>query len=154
FGPYARAVRRHPWLVAAITVVAIVVAAAWIAKRSHEYEAAAQILVTPSTDTVVQGLALLTDTVDPARTLQTAASGLSSTRAAGGATGKLGDGWKAKTIPETAKVTPQGDSNIIAVTAKETSSTAAVAAANAAAQAALDVRAGALRTAATQQLAA
>ena len=154
FGPYARAVRRHPWLVAGITLVALLVAGAFIAKRAHQYEATAQILVTASNGTVVQGLPLVTESVDPTRTLQTAATILSSPQAAQEAATKLGDGWTAKKIAHTVKVVPQGDSNIIAVTAKETSSAAAIAAANAAANAALSVRLRTLRTEATALLAA
>ncbi|HYV14543.1 MAG TPA: AAA family ATPase [Conexibacter sp.] len=151
FGPYARAVRRHPWLVGGIMVVALLVAGAWIAKRPHQYQATAQILVTPSTGTTVQGLPLLTESVDPTRTLQTAATILSSPKAALEAAGKLGGGWTPKKISDTVKVVPQGDSNIIAVTAKETSSAAAVAAANASARAALKVRSDTLRAQADAQ---
>ena len=154
FGPYARAVRRHPWLVGGITLLALLVAFAWISKRAHEYQATAQILVTPSAGTTVQGLPLLTESVNPTRTLQTAATILSSPRAAAEAARALGGGWTAKKISDTVKVVPQGDSNIIAVTAKETSADAAVAAANASAKAALSVRTKTLRSQADGLLAA
>lgn len=140
FGPYARAVRRHPWLVAGITLATLLISVAWLQTRTKEYEATAQILVTPLNDTPVQGLPLLTDSVDPTRTLQTAATVITSPKASLLAAQKLGEGWTAARISHNVKVTPQGDSNIIAVTATETSPDAATAAANAAAEASLEVR--------------
>ena len=71
FGPYWRAVRRHPWLVAGITLATLLISVAWLKTRTKEYEATAQILVTPLNDTTIQGLPLLTDSVDPTRTLHT-----------------------------------------------------------------------------------
>ncbi|MGB2710666.1 MAG: division plane positioning ATPase MipZ, partial [Conexibacter sp.] len=140
FGPYARAIRRHPWLVATITLLTLLVSVAWIQTRTKSYQATAQILVTPVSDTTIPGLPLLTDSVDPTRTLQTAATVLTSPKASLLAAQKLGDGWTAARISRNVKVTPQGDSNIIAVTADESSPAAATEAANAAAEASLEVR--------------
>lgn len=140
FGPYARAIRRHPWLVAGIALATLLISVAWLKTRTKEYEATAQILVTPVSDTTVPGLPLLTDSVDPTRTLQTAATVLTSPKASLLAAQNLGEGWTPARISANVKVTPQGDSNIIAVTATETSAVAATESANAAAQASLDVR--------------
>jgi Mrp family chromosome partitioning ATPase/capsular polysaccharide biosynthesis protein len=155
FAPYTRAIRRHPLLVALITLASLAVAFAWVAKRSVQYEATAQILVTPvsSGSTVVTGLPLLSDSVDPTRTLQTAATVLTSPRASLVAAQSLGAGWDAARISHAVKVEPEGDSNIIAVTAKLPARADAIAAANAAARAALSVRADTLRAQADVQLA-
>jgi Mrp family chromosome partitioning ATPase/capsular polysaccharide biosynthesis protein len=155
FAPYTRAIRRHPLLVALITLASLAVAFAWVAKRSVQYEATAQILVTPvSTDaTAVTGLPLLSDSVDPTRTLQTAATVLTSPRASLVAAQSLGAGWDAARISHAVKVEPEGDSNIIAVTAKLPARADAIAAANAAARGALSVRADTLRAQADVQLA-
>ncbi len=144
FGPYWRAVRRHPWLVAGITLVSLLVAVAWMSQRSKEYQATAQILVTPVSDTAIPGLPLLSDSVDPTRTLQTAATMLTSPKASVIAAAALGEGWTPARVSKGVTVTPQGDSNIIAVTATETDPKATVAAANAAANASLKVRTDAL----------
>jgi Mrp family chromosome partitioning ATPase len=156
FAPYTRAVRRHPWLVAGITVLGLLVALGWVAKRQVQYQATAQILVTPVSTTDVSGISglpLLSDSVDPTRTLETAATVLASPKAAAVAATKLGAGWSAARISNTVTVVPLGDSNIIAVNAKEPSAADAVAAANAAANAALLVRAATLRTQVDIQLA-
>jgi Mrp family chromosome partitioning ATPase/capsular polysaccharide biosynthesis protein len=155
FAPYTRAIRRHLFLVALITLASLAVAAAWVAKRSVQYEATAQILVTPtSTDsTTLTGLPLLSDSVDPTRTLQTAATVLTSPRASIIAAQTLGDGWTAARISQGVKVEPEGDSNIISVTAKLANREDAIAAANAAARGALTVRADTLRDQADVQLA-
>jgi Mrp family chromosome partitioning ATPase/capsular polysaccharide biosynthesis protein len=156
FGPYARAVRRHPWIVAAITLVTLAAAVALLSQRSQSYKATSQILVTPINDTPIPGLPLLTNSVDPTRTLQTAATMLTSPMASKVAADKLGGlkaGWDAARISAGVKVTPQGDSNIIAVTAVEKTPQDAIKAANAAAQASLDVRADALDAAVKRQIA-
>jgi len=155
FAPYTRAIGRHPLLVALITLASLAVAVAWVAKRSVQYEATAQILVTPvSTDsTTVTGLPLLSDSVDPTRTLQTAATVLTSPRASIVAAQALGRGWTASRVSHGVRVEPEGDSNIIAVTAKLPDRDDAIAAANAAARAALSVRAGTLHNQVDVQLA-
>jgi capsular exopolysaccharide synthesis family protein len=138
-----------------VTLASLAVALGWVAKRSVQYEATAQILVTPvSTDaTTITGLPLLSDSVDPTRTLQTAATVLTSPRASIVAAQTLGAGWTAARITKAVKVEPQGDSNIIAVTAKLPSRADAVAAANAAARGALSVRQDSLRAQVDVQLA-
>ena len=156
FAPYTRAVRRHPWLVAGITIVALIVAVGWVAKRQVQYQATAQILVTPVSTTDVSGISglpLLSDSVDPTRTLETAATVLSSPQAAKVAADKLGAGWSAARISSTVTVVPLGDSNILSVNAKEPSAADAVKAANASAQAALQVRLATLRGQVNVQLA-
>ncbi|HET6448450.1 MAG TPA: hypothetical protein VFG31_05005 [Conexibacter sp.] len=131
------------------------VAFAWVAKRSVQYEATAQILVTPydTSATGITGLGLLSDSVDPTRTLQTAATVLTSPRASTVAAQTLGRGWTASRISRAVRVEPEGDSNIIAVTAKLPRREDAIAAANAAARGALSVRAATLRNQADVQLA-
>jgi capsular exopolysaccharide synthesis family protein len=155
FAPYTRAIGRHPLLVALITLASLAVAVAWVAQRSVQYEATAQILVTPydTSSTGVTGLGLLSDSVDPTRTLQTAATVLTSPRASIVAAQALGDGWTAGRISQSVRVAPEGDSNIIAVTAKLPVRADAIAAANAAARAALSVRSYTLRAQADVQLA-
>lgn len=139
--PYRRAVRRHPWLVAIITLVTVAVAVAWTTTRAHEYTTTAQILFTPQAeDPAIAGLPILTDSVDPTRTLSTASTMLTSPRAAQLAAQRLGGGITVDDIREKVTVEPQGNSNIPGITATADSPAAAARIANAYADAALSTR--------------
>jgi capsular exopolysaccharide synthesis family protein len=151
--PYRRAVRRHPLLVAIVVLVTIAAAAVWTQTRSLEYEATAQILVTPQTDDVAtSGLPILSESVDPTRTLQTAATILTSPRALALAAKQLGDGWTVDRLRNSLAVEPQGNSNIVAVTGTAPSAAAAARIANAYAAAALSARESTLRAQVEQKL--
>jgi Mrp family chromosome partitioning ATPase/capsular polysaccharide biosynthesis protein len=139
-------------MVAAVMLATLLVAVAWLTTRTKEYAATAQILVTPVGDTI-GGLPLLVDSVDPTRTLQTAATVISSPRASLIAAQKLGRGWSADEVSRTVKITPQGDSNIIAVTATEANPNAAMEAANQVTEASLAVHKGMLAELANAKLA-
>jgi tyrosine-protein kinase len=139
FGPYARAVRHHPWLVAAVTLVAVLVSIAWLSTRETQYESTAQILVTPIAEDSSTGLPLLTDSVDPTRVVQTAATILDSPKAATVAARSL-RGWTPETLADAVRIDAQGDSNVVAVTAQTTSPASAATVANAYAVAALAAR--------------
>lgn len=132
-----------------MTVAASVV---WLSTREKEYEATAQILVTPISSDNQTGLPLLTDSIDPTRTLQTAATILDSPRAALVAAESL-PGWSPGALGAATELSAQGDSNVVAVTAKTTSAASAGAVANAYARAALQVRGDALRAQVDTQIA-
>lgn len=140
FGPYWRAVRHHPLLVSLVVVATVAAAVAWLERRAPTFEATAQILVTPvGGDPATAGLPILTDSVDPTRTLQTAATILDSPRAAIVAAGGL-EGWSVGRLLDAVEVSAQGDSNVVAVTARSDSAASAIEAANAYAPATLEVR--------------
>jgi Mrp family chromosome partitioning ATPase len=137
-GPYGRAIRRHPRVVVLIALAVVAAAVAWVAMRPVEYQASAQILVTPIAGDSTPGLPILTESVDPTRTLSTAANILTSPTAAAAAAKK--GGTTTGDILATTKVEAQGDSNIVGVTATADSKAAAVARADAYAREALDAR--------------
>lgn len=138
--PYLRAARSHPWLVAAVTVVAVATSVLWVATRSHAYEGSSQVLVsTVSPGGAYAGLPVLTDSVDPTRTLQTAASVLDSSAAAV-ATAKAVPGTTARGVMDAVAVDPAGESNIVTVTATAGSADAAARLANAYTQSILMLR--------------
>jgi capsular exopolysaccharide synthesis family protein len=139
--PYRRAVRRRPWLVAIIALLTVAVAVAWTATRSRDYQTTAQILVTPQSEApATAGLPILTESVDPTRTLQTAATMLTSPRAAELTAQRLGGGATVDDVQATVTVQPQGNSSIVATTATATSPKIAAQIANAYADAALRTR--------------
>jgi Mrp family chromosome partitioning ATPase len=119
-GPYLRAIRSHRLLVAVVTLVAIAASIAWTTLRPPSYQATANILLTPlaQEDTQFQGLNAVREAGDPTRTSQTAATLIRSTAAATRTAAKLGGDWSPKKVLDATTVTPEGESNILAVTGK------------------------------------
>jgi Mrp family chromosome partitioning ATPase len=147
--PYRRAVRRHPWIVALVVLTTLFAGIAWSQLRSSDYQATAQILVTPAADDPSTiGLPILAESVDPTRTLQTASTMLTSPRAAQQAARKLGT--TVSQLRDALTIAPQGNSSVVGVTAKTADAGQAAKIANAYAAAALTVREDTLR----QQVAA
>jgi Mrp family chromosome partitioning ATPase/capsular polysaccharide biosynthesis protein len=119
-GPYLRAVKAHRLLVALVTLGTLLLAIFWLAAvRTPTYEATAQLLVTPlpQDDQVFLGLQLLRDSGDPTRTVQTAANLVGSPTAADRTAEEMGDGWTGSRVTDSISIEPQGESNILAVTA-------------------------------------
>jgi len=118
--PFVRAARAHPLVVALVVLAAAATSIALLKARTAEYEATAQILVTPtSNDGVFAGLPVVTNSsADPARTLQTATTILQSPAAAAAAARTLRGGWTAASVGRAVDVQPQGESDIVAVTGK------------------------------------
>jgi len=116
---YLRAVRDHWRLVALVTFAALVGSLLVIAINPREYEATAEILISPlgrDDDTFI-GLDLLRDSGDPTRNVQTAAALLDSPEAAERTARRLGGGFDGTRILRAVRVEPQGESNVLDVTA-------------------------------------
>lgn len=147
--PYLRAVRHHRWLLVLTTLLALGAAGAYLAHRKPRYETTAQILVTPlpQADDALIGLPLIRDSGDPTRTLQTAASLIDSPQAASAAAQAVGGPWTRAAVESAVKVEPQGQSDIVAVTAKAGSPQLAASLANAYARGAIAAREATLRRA-------
>jgi Mrp family chromosome partitioning ATPase len=139
--PYRQAIRRHPWIVALVVLVTLAAGIAYTQVRTPEYETSAQILVTPAADDPATiGLPILTDSVDPTRTLQTASTILTSPRASLLAARALGGGMTVPELRAALVVTPQGNQNVVAITATSSDAKLAARMANAYATAALATR--------------
>jgi capsular polysaccharide biosynthesis protein len=146
-GPYLRAIRGHRLLILMVTLAAIGASAAWIILRTPEYKATADLLVTPlpQEDQTFLSLPLLRDSGDPTRTVQTAATVVESGQAAQRTARTLGRGWTPRKVLEAVDVQPQGESNILAVTATAEDAPVAARIANAFARGALDARSEAVK---------
>jgi Mrp family chromosome partitioning ATPase/capsular polysaccharide biosynthesis protein len=119
-GPYLRAIRAHKPLMVLTTLAFLVAALLWLTfARTPTYEATANLLVTPlpQDDQTFRGLQLLRDSGDPTRTVQTAASLVTAPEAARRTAAQLGNGWTTQSVLDSVNVEPQGESNILAVTA-------------------------------------
>ncbi|MGI8596957.1 MAG: AAA family ATPase [Thermoleophilaceae bacterium] len=146
-GPYLRALVGHRLLVLLLTLAALGAALGWLLLSSSEYQADAQILVTPLPQdaSAALGLPLLRESSEPTRVVQTAATLLRSPEAADRTARVLGPAWSRRTVLEAVTIEPQGESNIVAITATAESPTLAAMIANSYAQAALDARRNLLR---------
>jgi capsular exopolysaccharide synthesis family protein len=136
--PFMRAARAHGRLIAAVTVVCVVACFVWLQVRTETHQASAQVLVTPLADSGhYTGLPVLNNSVDPTRVLQTAASIITSSQAGAAAAKAAG---VPTSVTDRVEVQPQGESDVLTVTAKADTAEQAVKTANAYANAALDIR--------------
>jgi Mrp family chromosome partitioning ATPase len=154
-GAYVRALRAHPRLIVSIVLAAVAGSVGWLAVRTPTFKATAQVLIAPlpNADDSFLGLPLLRDSGDPTRTIQTAAALLDSPETAGEAARRLGDGWTAKLVMDAVDVQPEGQSNILDVTARGSNSRVAVGLANTFARTAVQLRDAHARVAVSRALA-
>ncbi|HSD23023.1 MAG TPA: hypothetical protein VLB79_01715 [Solirubrobacterales bacterium] len=126
----------------------------FVAVRSPDYEATANLLVQPiaADDQTFLGLPLIRDTGDPVRTMQTAASLVESQAAAARVAAEPGEDLTPNEILDRIKVSPEGQSNILAVTAKGNSADDAALLANRFSRAVLAVRSAEISNAAGRLL--
>jgi tyrosine-protein kinase len=145
--PYLRAVAAHPLLVAIVVLLALLGAAGWVAHRRPHYKASADILFNPlpSNNEGANGLPLLRESGEAGRLSQTAVALLNTHQAAAAAAARLGRGWSASRVARAVNVQPQGESDIISITAEADSASGAKRLANTYALATLAVREAQLR---------
>jgi tyrosine-protein kinase len=146
-GPYLRAIASHRWFVIAITATTVAASCVWLLVRAPTYEAKAEVLVSPLSqdDTTFIGVQVLRESSEPTRTMQTAATLVSSRRAAELAAPRLGPGWDAGRVEDAVDVEPQGESNVLAVTAQDDDPKSAARVADVYLRAALEARQKVLR---------
>ena len=142
-GNYLRIIRRHWLLVACLTLLTALVAFLMSSGTNRNYEASASILVSPvsATDPSFIGTGAVVDSGDPARTVQTAAALIDSPEVADAAASAMGPGWSGARVAASTSVSPRGQSNVLAVTAKGSSAGAAARLADTFARAAVETRA-------------
>lgn len=138
----ARAIRAH-WLLVILVTLTAVGGSLWaLSRREPDYQATAQILINPlsSGDETYIGLEVVRDAGDAARTAQTAAALLDSSGAAPAVARELGPGWTAARVSQAVSVEPQGESNVLGVTATAKEADMAARAANEFTRAAIAIR--------------
>lgn len=147
---YTSAIRAHRQVVFLITLATVFASVLFLALRSPDYEASANLLVQPlpADDPTFLGLPLIRDTGDPVRTMQTAASLAESQAAAARVAAQPGEDLTADEILKRVKVSPEGQSNILAVTATAGSADDAAGLANRFSRAVLAVRSAEIASAA------
>jgi len=141
--PYLRALRARWLLVVLVTLAAVGGSVAWLTLRNPDYKASAHLLVAPlpPEDPTFQGIDVLrADPNESTRTVQTAAALIESPEAARLAAKRLGPAWSLGLVESAVDVQPEGQSNLLAVTALVENARQAARVANEYSRAALDVR--------------
>src|SRR4051812_14458038 len=141
--PYLRALRARWPLVLLVTLAALAGSVAWLTLRNPDYKATAHMLVAPvpDTDATFEGIDVLrADPNESTRTVQTAAALVQSPAAAQLAAQRLGPGWTRRRVEAAVDVQPEGQSNILAVTALVENRRDSARVANAYTRATLEVR--------------
>ncbi len=135
-------IRAHPWLVAIVTLATVLAGVMLSTARAPTYESSAQVLLTPLPETgrSLPRLPLLRVSSDRTRLAQTAANLLDSPTAASATARALGSGWTAARVNANVDVEPEGESDVISVTAKADDPKVAARVANLYARAALAAR--------------
>jgi Mrp family chromosome partitioning ATPase len=113
------AVRAHRALILGAALAALICSLAVIAVREATFAATAQVLVTPlDGDGPDPRLPLVRASGDPTRVVQTAANLLDSDKAAAATAASMGPGWTRARVDRAVSVEPQGQSDVVAVTAR------------------------------------
>jgi Mrp family chromosome partitioning ATPase/capsular polysaccharide biosynthesis protein len=152
---YVGAIRTHRLLILIVTAATVFGALLWLAVRDTSYESSASLLVSPvaQDDPLLLGLPVIRDSPgEPTRSMQTAASLVETPAIATAAATALGNGWTPARVASAVEVEPQGQSNILSITATGSSSEESAQIATEYARAALAVRKQTLATAATGAL--
>src|SRR4051794_20961185 len=141
-GPYLRALRAHRLAVALSIVACLLGSLAWMQLRTPDYKADAEVLVTPlpEGDETFVGIPFLVSSGDPTRTVQTAATLISSTAAADETARLLDNGMSGSDVSEAIVVKPKGESNVLSVEATAESAEVARDMANTFARSSLGLR--------------
>ena len=153
--PYIRALRARWPLVLVVTLTALAGAIGWLALRTPDYQATANILIKPvsADDPSFDGTDVLRwDPTESTRTVQTAASLIENPQAAELAAEKLGEGWDRARVQSSIEVEPQGESNILSITALAEGADLSARLANEYAAAALETRSARVKEQATAEL--
>jgi Mrp family chromosome partitioning ATPase len=135
-------VRRQWRLVALVTLASFLAALAWTVVRTPSYEATSTLLASPlpATNEAFIGIDVLRESADPTRTIQTAAAVLDTREAAVRTAAVTGRGTTAADVRKKVAIKPEGQTNVIDVTAKADSAEGAARLANAYVTSALALR--------------
>jgi succinoglycan biosynthesis transport protein ExoP len=146
---------RERWpLIVAITVLAVVVALAYVLATPKRYRAEADILVTPvaGSETATAGLGLITESNDPTQTVSTAARLIATTAVAELTRSQLHAYSSAHALLSDVSAEPIAQSSLVAVQAETGSANSSARLANAFARSAVELGTITLHSAIATQL--
>ena len=145
--PYLSGIRAHRRFAALFVLAVLVGSVLALGQRKATYEATAELLVAPvePADASFTGLSVVKELGNPTRTIQTAATLVEDRAIAEEAARRLGDPWTADRVRSAIGVSPQGETNVLEVTASTNDADDAAAVANEYADTVVEVRDRALR---------
>jgi capsular exopolysaccharide synthesis family protein len=120
---YVETIRERIWLIVATTAITTLVAIAYVLTATKTYDAEAELLVTPVSgdNPVLSTLGLIRESADPTRDVETAAQLVTNIDVAEAVDAELESSLSARELLDKVSAEPVAQSNIVAVTASETS---------------------------------
>jgi capsular exopolysaccharide synthesis family protein len=117
---YFRVLRERAGLIALVTFITTLVAAAYLVTATEKYKAEADLLVIPASrdDTSLNGLPLIRESSDPTRDVETAARLVDSRNVAELVKKQLGLDQSADSLRSQVSAVPVAQSNVVSVTAE------------------------------------
>src|SRR4051794_25928514 len=117
---YVSTLRERKWLIVLTVLITTLAAVADVLPANKVYEAEADLLITPvsNSDPTLSGLGLITASSDPTRDVETASKLVTSTTVAKRVKVKLHDSRRPEDLLKNVSVAPVATSNIVAVTAE------------------------------------
>ena len=118
--PILRGLRRRWWVPLLCALATVAAAYAYLETRPRDYEADAEILITPLgiDDRAFLGVQVLRAGGDPGRTVQTAAALVDSEAAAERTAEQLGPPWTTERVRDRTDVDARGGSTLLVVTGR------------------------------------
>jgi capsular exopolysaccharide synthesis family protein len=151
---YFRVLRERAGLIALVTFVTTLVAAAYLVTATEQYKAEADLLVIPASrdDTSLNGLPLIRESSDPTRDVETAARLVDSRNVADLVKKQLGLDESSDSLRSKVSAVPVAQSNVVSVTAQADSPDLARDIANGFAEGVVAQRSSVVRTEAQKQI--
>jgi capsular exopolysaccharide synthesis family protein len=151
---YVETVRERIWLIVTAVVITTAIAILYVATATKKYDAEADLLVTPVSgdNPVLTSLGLIRESADPTRDVETASKLVTNTNVAERVKSAIDSDQSAQTLLGKVDAEPVAQSNIVAVTARETSPRAAQRLANAFAEQAVVERTASMHEQIDEQL--
>jgi tyrosine-protein kinase len=151
---YLETIRERWWLIALATVIAVLVAGLYVTVAPKKYQAEADLLVTPvsNSDQGTTGLGLITESNDPTQTVSTAAKLVATPAVAAATKARLHLAESPQALLTTITAEPIAQSSLVAVQAQGGSASEAARLANAFAASAVAVRTSVLHAEIQSQL--
>jgi uncharacterized protein involved in exopolysaccharide biosynthesis len=139
--PVLGGIARYWKFIAVIVTACVAATVGYVFAVPPKWEASARVLVVPvPANADMPGLGLVSDSVEPARTLQTAIALLDTPAAEAATAAKLGAPWSSASVEQSISLQPLGQSYVVEVTAKTDSASTASRLATTFAQTALETR--------------
>jgi capsular exopolysaccharide synthesis family protein len=151
---YFRVLRERAGLIALVTLVTTLMAAAYLLAATEQYKAEADLLVIPASrdDTSLNGLPLIRESSDPTRDVETAAKLVTTRNVAKRVKDQLGLGQSDDSLLSQVSAVPVAQSNVVSVTAQADSPDLARDIANGFAEGVVAQRSSVVKAAAQKQI--